>query len=158
MDTTKKYIEMCRRAVKIQEGWEPKDGDFVKCGARIHTIYMEFIGGNKLKYYYLPEGEVELELKREVDKNEIVWLPRQDQLVCILLESLYLREYNYCSGLCKMLDDFNYYIEIDHNDCFDPREDDCVNSQKSLDQLWLMFLMKEKYNKKWNGTDWEVIK
>ena len=26
----------------------------------------------------------------------------------------------------------------------------------SMEQLWLMFVMKEKYNKEWNGKDWEA--
>ena len=30
MDTSKEYIEMCKKAIEIQKEWKPEEGDFTK--------------------------------------------------------------------------------------------------------------------------------
>jgi hypothetical protein len=62
------------------------------------------------------------------------WLPRQDQLQEIYSKDLY-----------SLLHDFDRWIEWGNQDSMQ-----C----DSMEQLWLAFVMKEKYNKVWNGTDW----
>jgi hypothetical protein len=70
--------------------------------------------------------------------KKVVWLPRQDQLQeMVKLE----RENNYF-----LLDRFNSFVQtvsISQNLLL-----------KSLEQLWLAFVMKEKYNKVWEGGKW----
>ena len=67
-------------------------------------------------------------------KNKEIWLPRQDQLQDILKDT-HWTIYGYLEQITKFMSD---YGSIDW----------------SWEQIWLGFLMKEKYNKIWNGTDW----
>ena len=67
-------------------------------------------------------------------KNKEIWLPRQDQLQDILKDTRWTI-YGYLEQITKFMSD---YGSIDW----------------SWEQIWLGFLMKEKYNKIWNGTDW----
>ena len=73
--------------------------------------------------------------KREVNH---IWLPRQDQLQEILFthkEHLFPQ----CVLLREFIREGELYI---------------LHFLKSMEQLWLAFAMKEKYNKIWNGEDW----
>jgi hypothetical protein len=63
------------------------------------------------------------------------WLPRQDQLQ-EMIENPLLR--------INELDDF--LLQQDHK----------FIKVSSFEQLWLMFVMKEKFNKTWDGKDWKV--
>ena len=71
-----------------------------------------------------------------VDEEKSIWLPRQDQLQEMLLAERYEEKYDLCSIFAAYL--------LDKPDIM------------SMEQLWLAFVMKEKYNKSWNGTDWEL--
>ncbi len=42
-------------------------------------------------------------------------------------------------------DEVGIYLIIDN---------DTTYFAKNMEILWLMFIMKEKYNKKWNGKEW----
>ncbi len=61
-----------------------------------------------------------------------IWLPRQDQLQEMV-------HFTCSKGDVQRL--LRYFIE---------RSPDV----QSMEQLWLAFVMKEKYNKTWKGTDW----
>ena len=73
---------------------------------------------------------------------KIVWLPRQDQLQAIL---------DYSLAPLGMLWKFYYTVYGKETD-EDKREYWCIFD--SMEQLWLAFVMKEKFNKIWNGEDW----
>ena len=54
-------------------------------------------------------------------------------------------------------------VEIESPSIWLPRQDQLqgmveytvgVNKFNSMEQLWLAFVMSEKYNKKWDGKDW----
>ena len=36
------------------------------------------------------------------------------------------------------------------------RDNFTVDMDNSMEQMWLAFVMKEKYNKYWTGTEWEI--
>lgn len=63
-----------------------------------------------------------------------VWLPRQDQLQAMYSKDLY-----------TLLHDFDMWIEF-YTDGSDKYE--------TMEQLWLAFVMKAKFHKKWDGNDW----
>ena len=69
------------------------------------------------------------------DYNKIfTWLPRQDQLQDIVDNNLK----RLCTGFClflKQTGDYDYNFT-------------------SMEQLWIAFVMHEKYGKKWDGKDW----
>lgn len=129
MDQSKKYIEMCEKAEEIQKQ-KPKKGDF----------------------YAWPErnGEKEVDVLHEMlmevlfgdsiyNETVATWLPRQDQL-----QEMMNQEFH------QLLDDF--WSEFLEWEWFHRPEwsKDC----NSMEQLWLAFVMKEKYNKIWNGKEW----
>ena len=127
MDTSEKYIEMCRKADEIQKMWEPADGD----------VYRYFLSSNP--YTYIQDA------RRGTYPGEPehwIWLPRQDQLQAM--------------------------IKTPYNDAWDTIQQfvskTCSNSRKnipimcaSMEQLWLAYVMAEKYGKRWDGEKWVPV-
>ena len=70
------------------------------------------------------------------ENSMLIWLPRQDQLQ----EMIDWSAFSYVvSTKVKRIDDFyNTLKEV----------------PESMEQLWLAFVMKEKYQKVWDGKDW----
>ena len=75
------------------------------------------------------------------DLDNAIWLPRQDQLQ----EMVEPKEYNSYRFVRKL------------NEFVDKYNAGELTGNPSMEQLWLAFVMKEKYSKTWNGTDWEVL-
>jgi len=94
-----------------------------------YSFYIKFTEGDDIKIK-LPGDNIE---------NGVTWLPRQDQLQDMVELSGHLPRTK-ISYFYKKLED-NYYQFF-----------------FSMEKLWLTFVMKEKYNKKWNGVDWELEK
>ena len=67
--------------------------------------------------------------------NKVIWLPRQDQLQEMVWEG---------SNIRSMVLEFADFVEAS-----DYR-------RESMEQLWLAFVMKEKFNKVWVNDKWEV--
>ncbi len=66
--------------------------------------------------------------------KELIWLPRQDQLqemarLCVGGSNIY--------GRLRQITEFQ--MKTPH---------------QTMEQLWLAFVMKEKFNKTWNGSEW----
>jgi len=82
-----------------------------------------------------PLGIINVELW---EYKKCVWLPRQDQLQDMVWDSLG----TYCSNKMNSLTwgVWDFYNTIDDVD--------------SMEQLWLAFVMRELYNKQWNGNEW----
>lgn len=139
MDTSETYIKMCD-CEEIQE-------------LRPHKNYPKYEDGDVL-FAHWPDGTSYPVEKRErrismytiLGNNpdcysKAIWLPHQDQLQEIvgykglpyLLTQAFERSVN--GGEC------NY--TWNNGEHF-----------TSMEQLWLAFVMKEKFNKKWNGTEW----
>jgi hypothetical protein len=97
MDTSETYVNMCEKAVEIQE----------------------LSPSSEMKNWWSP-------------KDPGIWLPRQDQLQEMVGEKI---ENNY--SITKR---FLRFIP--------------GNPESSMEQLWLAFVMKEKFNKTWDGENW----
>lgn len=78
----------------------------------------------------------------------LVWLPRQDQLQEMLFEGQALSEEIPCAML-KLLYEYGH---VTYN-----KDAEYWHACKSMEQLWLAFVMKEKYNKVWDGENWVEI-
>ena len=153
MDTSKEYINMCEKAVEIQElkiirkskkvtsvpCWQFAKGDFFSSQS---GIYVE--GGlpsfDNGQYYKL---------------SDFVWLPRQDQLQRMVYED--------CVANCEKtthweLKQFYFELLLDAHKLYAWYQSEGYDYDHldSMEQLWLAFVMKEKYNKTWNGEDWVV--
>ena len=133
MDTSKKYIKICKQAAEIQALWKPQDFDFVK-GEYVSVIrewkITQGTGSAALKPLFTRAGKWSW-----YDRNELIWLPRQDQLQTLLkydeLEDAFLWKFE------------ELYI-------YSRKKAAIVSQITSMEQLWLAFVMHEKYNKEWN--------
>jgi hypothetical protein len=176
MDTSDKYIKMCESATEIQKNipiegvfaekygyWETVDEDTQKRRISYH-IYTVIYG---VKYYW-PRGgnnsggisqawayttggtlSVSDNDPRSQSVKDMIWLPKQDELEKLMLERKYTDSNN---------DYMPWWLLKDfHNFVFNPTR--IVTEFKSMEQLWLVYLMDEKYNKEWNSVEmkWKLI-
>jgi len=165
MDTSETYIKMCEKAEEIQREWKPKIGDWVKvinkvewdayklCADTGEIVVVlgidkkfgsdEPIIGDVANVGLYPESSW-LGFN-STPRDNLVWLPRQSQLQEMIDWKGFDISIDWHSLPCKF-----YWAK-------DPLETQGVNGD-SMEQLWLAFVYKEKYNKVWNGTDWVADK
>ncbi|OPZ79728.1 MAG: hypothetical protein BWY79_00278 [Actinobacteria bacterium ADurb.Bin444] len=136
MDTSEQYIKMCQKARAIQAAWKPAEGDFS------YGNPMEY-GGKEIVEVWAAVDADDWEWKAE----KHTWLPRQDQLQEMV-------------GGFAALEDFWYWCSYDNSGA---AWDDIVqefvlpvaaDGLTSLEQLWLAYVMSEKYGKRWTGEEW----
>ena len=134
MDTN---IEMCRKAVEIQVAWEPMVGDFIYDLKNNYSAIV--INHHPLTYTYA----FELKNVHEFEENilyfnkldDLVYCPRQDQLQ-------------------DMVETNINYLMSRFTTCMTSFQDEYIEQFRSMEQLWLAFVMDELYQKKWDGEDW----
>jgi len=144
MDVSKEYIEMCEKAVELREQ-SPLREDIHSCCYLGDYNYMQ-------KENYFHQGSTPTKIVDGVGYSEIIkiWLPRQDQLQEMVL-SKEEPDFNFV----YWLEIFYEWYENEKGYYFD-KEDNEVDF-KSMEQLWLAFVMAEKYNKRWDGKEWITI-
>lgn len=142
------YIRMCREAVEIQEGWEPRDGDQVSYWMKNYGVieFTEILHGCG--------GEVVDEIGHPIKNcQNVVWLPRQEDLQKIYKEQKEL-SFDCCYVQFKRWDAFRYQHErFEHGlPYFEIFETGDWNI------LWLCFVMETCYHKQWNmeTQTWET--
>ena len=74
--------------------------------------------------------------------NDRIWLPRQDQLQEMLFPKI--KEDEDITARHKIRVKYYYWYLLDGIE----------HKSMSGEQLWLAFVMKEKFNKTWKGKDW----
>ena len=141
MDTSKEYIEMCRKATEIQATWIIKEGDFSiqandeKTVDNIHAVGELTTIGNSIEHVYC-----ECSNGNSFHQQIWIWLPRQDQLQ-------------------EMIGDFDTTIV----DTVELMADmyDCLNEELvkyihagSWERFWLIRVMYINHGKTWNGNEW----
>jgi len=153
MDKTKTYIKMCDNPW-IQKSWKPEIGDYL---FRKYSVFGEPLDteiwkdknkpeitilsyhNNDASEYYSGatlEGESRIVLFPDSDsmiKATYIWLPTQDRLQGML-------------GFLGASDIYGWLRRITKFQMLYPFQ--------SYEQLWLAFVMKEKWNKVWNGEYW----
>ena len=143
MDTSKEYVKMCEEAKEIQSAWKPKEWDYTfgdkACyGEKLWCILPDNIADGGV-YGLSPEN-----FEEEKDRT-LLWLPRQDQLQKMVGEGY---------PLILRFEHFSDWAKTD----LTLKESICGGTQfakfNSMEQLWLAFVMKEKFKKQWNGKDW----
>jgi hypothetical protein len=165
MDQSENYVKMCEKAEQITENWKPTGGDWYIHDYRGTTkTSREFerqVWGDSDKRWraveilcYQPSESNDTIISTtgkesrcvsvaELTREHCVWLPRQDQLQEMIGGSPYN---NVKNSMFSILDDL-------HRFAFTPNIfNDFI--PLTMEQLWLAFVMKEKYSKVWNGTDW----
>ncbi len=135
MDETKQYILMCEKAEEIQKGWIPRRGDYI------------FFWHQDKEGFYWDFVCNPLGIKEQVSAIhfDVIyrWLPRQDQLQDMIFDRKNHTEVFYVS----------YFYRFVYEDLCSTSRD---SNNWSMEQLWLAFVMKERYNKVWNSKEWEV--
>lgn len=136
MDTSEEYILMCEKAAEVQEGWKLDDGDITvdKEFSFTGVGYEQKEAGYSVPSIHCFDCNPKM-TKEQLQEDGLIWLPRQDQLLNIISN------------------DFIWQSEILRK-WFDGEI--CSNwPLKSMEQVCLTIVMKEKYNKVWTGTDWQ---
>jgi hypothetical protein len=126
MDKSSPYIKMCESAKVIQKKWKPDFGDFfVSMSLGLTSPCQPITSDLEKKVSYLKTIKA-------------VWLPRQDQLQEMVTEN-YAMPWDLAVAFSNVLmgDNALYFDKFD-----------------SMEKLWLAFIMREKYKKKWNEGDW----
>lgn len=145
MDTSKEYLEMCSEAEEIQKLWKPQLGDvaikvyrqFTLNDLGVVCVRDRYSEGDFFLADIVNQGADGTSFSYPPKKyfDNCIWLPRQDQL-----QEMF--GYNKCSlRLMEMFYDF-FVKNIKHFN--------------SMEQLWLTFVMKEKYQKEWTGAEWKT--
>lgn len=146
---TKNYIKMCGKAKEIQK---------LQPSRMWHTLSArpdDGLDDNDYLYaspYYLPKEKGIRILKWDNDEGHpiiggysdsergAIWLPTQEQLQGMLFTK---------SDFYDNLIEFTNFVDNEY--CYFAEKND---NYKTFNELWLAFVMKEKYNKTWNGKDW----
>ena len=153
MDTSEVYIKMCREAKEIQEVCKYEYGDIIHIvGSDVESrngIYL--YGSNGFKYDRHYHHEIYPGSFWQIDEGRTTWYFHQDAIVIWLPRQDQLQEMVYNGRNLSVFYGFRSYV-MHHivNDLDDTDEADL----ESWEQLWLTFVMKEKYNKKWNRKIW----
>jgi len=131
MDTSEIFVKMCREAKEIQEAWEPDPGDWYQkvFSLKHNNISVHIVGGDD--WFDPKEGD------------GWVWLPTQSQLQKMLIGQ----------DINQMVVGLNSF-----------HEKNCAQMElkrwslfNSMEQLWLAFVMENKFGKRWTGETWEAI-
>ena len=132
MDTSETYIKMCEKASEIQE-FRISDSPIQ------HTFILR-----KGDWYVIKNDRVVI--VSSTNKLALIdycfWLPRQDQLQSILDSDIHA------------VASLNLFIAWLHGPV-PPLGMTYHNViELSMEQLWLMYVMKAKFGKFWNGEEW----
>ena len=133
MSFSKEYIEMCKKAVEIQESYR----------SRIPQPDDIFVG----KIYHSAILFVSLSPTNVPVTDDYIWLPRQSQLQKMTDK-----------GLFSLIEQF---YEFCHNETSVSIEEDQLKLSldfTSMEQLWLAFVMYTKFKKLWDSDkkEWKV--
>lgn len=123
MDTTEEYILMCKSAEEIQDYYITKHKSNLKIG---DIVYVRSINDIATVYavYATQKGH---------------WLPRQDQLqdLCNTTPELKLSSVS----LIAMFSHWIFQSGLK------------VHPEVTMEQLWLMYFMQDRYDKQWDSKN-----
>jgi len=144
MDKIITYGKMCD-CPEIQKQWKFKIGDWI---LELGTLFWVFDKTPKDFVSDNLEGYTEEEYINDLRKS-CIWLPRQDQVQEMLIESI---NDNQSARLAEI--HYRYYNWIQKNCCIPEIFGCAFTIYSSFNQLWLAYYMYEKYNKIWDGEKW----
>ena len=145
MDTSETYIKMCEKAEEIQNDYNKdnwKEWDYCYCELMKKIVV---ISGYEVDAGYYGHGlgwDNKLIGQTEgcEGQGKHIWLPRQDQLQEMLSQH----------SLWSKTLAFEFFLRKEGS--YDIKS--YAFQFTSMEQLWLAFVMEEKYNKVWNGENW----
>ncbi len=127
---------MCNQAIEIQKDYakNPSLGDLVFGDEFSEPLWVLGLD----EYYNDDTWKLKLEDNHYEDSRNVIWIPHQDQL-----QRMIDKPFNFKPHL--ILHIYEFWSNQNDKEIF----------YDSMEQLWLAFVMLEKYNKIWNGKDWE---
>lgn len=136
MDVSPQYVKMCDQAVEIQEQAPTKCSDLpvTNCLRVFTDICGEWWADriNKPSWWYERKGEI------MCYDPLYVWLPRQDELQEMVNDkSVPWPAVTLARRFLRFIESWQILTHI-----------------PSMEQLWLAFVMKEKWGKVWVNDDW----
>lgn len=138
MDKSPEYITMCKKASEIQTSWEPGLGDiYTDESTQIHFYMPNKDGKIKKGFGVRPNGNL-------IEIEKLVWLPKLNQL----MEMLGASE--------KKFRDAGFgFFEWTKLNGYKPGMPE--NPFRSLEQIWLAYVMEKIFKKKWSGDNWSRL-
>ena len=137
MDTTIEDIEMCENAEEIQKLWVFTKGDYF---TSIKQAEIK-IGPTIVDDFWLEDEFTKEVINKKGDPKEWIWLPRQDQLQD-MIKIYTIFEVRECIEDVEFTDDVD---DIRHSS---------YGNFKSLEMFWLAYVMHERFEKTWTGSEW----
>ena len=145
MDTSEQYIKMCGEAKEVQREWRVSVGDFCCFTERNHNnSYREPCVVDEVE---IVQGITSFSLAGL--KNHYVaawfytqnnvWLPRQDQLQEVVLSHYGINHPRW--AIQALIDGLG----------------DEIDKFSSHEQVWLGFVMHERFLKTWDGGEWKNV-
>lgn len=156
MDTSEDYIKMCEKAEEIQRHFSDVDNRIEKA-----IPYHQYSGQGYTSKLYAYGYEWEVAEHTSIawgedypsEEVDVVWLPQQDQLQEMLQTTHLINPFNLIGFLYNILnEDKTCPEEVPCEECI--KESLYWCSFKTMEQLWLAFVMKEKYDKEWSEDKW----
>lgn len=146
MDVTPIYIAMCRQAKKFLPRHKWQEGDWF--------VWTKDIKEDTIVHnWWIDKGSIDIYKESNWDSSELITstnafpIYRQDQL-----------QEMYQYGPPSAIHEFHRFMESRYNTPDDAVEDATIAEVvfETWEQLWLGFIMHEKYGKVWDGKEWVV--
>ena len=141
MDISKEYVLMCERAEEIQDlrklnnSWKSGSWYYNRLTSNFNVCNQELnmLGGET--------------------PSEYIYIPTQDQLQDMVVSSFDISKAAKTALLLSSIDccSQEYFIMSSCGLIADKKW-----HPESMEQIWLAFVMKEKYGKEWTGEEWQV--
>lgn len=143
MDESTLYRQMCRAAQVIQSQWTPQRYD------RYYKDYERWKGyGVIINRKQLQDITIVVKRGSTFYSPKYIWLPTQSQLQGML-------SYKVLPDTSKDTDDNALGTLINHSfDLKNKTWDDKAVEFDTMEQLWLVIVMKELFGKYWTGKGW----
>ena len=139
MDTSETYIKMCEKAEEIQNH-SFDEGDYhglLQNGywsAHNYCVEDGFVGVNPLKVFWLPRQDQLQEMVGDLARKDWGANEFEAEVQFFAIEVIFSND----SGIFGLHTGYEQF--------------------QSWEQLWLAFVMKEKYGKVWTGEEWKWLK
>jgi hypothetical protein len=146
MDSSKRYIKMCRKADEIRAHWKPQTGDFFygepqDLGDDRPVGIYQFNYNREDEYFSILPQNYDPETKEFDgfgDEDEAVFLPNASQLMAMV-------DYESPFSLVADLAEWAGKLTTTMRDRLQTNE-----------QLLLGFVMKKNNGMSWTGSDWQI--
>ncbi len=143
MDTSPEYIKQCEKSREIQDDHMYQERD----SCAFERIIPRPESGAVYTVKFIDDPRIQ--------PWDIIWLPRQDQLQeMVKLEDIpnfIFSPHQFENRTALLLQYFTDWVKTDKQ-LFSWSG----GTNASMEQLWLAYVMKVKWQKVWNGSDWIV--